>query len=335
VVDNAKRRVKSVAVIGAGISGITCAAALTLHVDRVTVYEKHPYAGGRMASRRIREYDFDIGAQYFTVQEETFRSYVYSWEQDDLIKPWQGWFVDLEHGNMISRGEDSERFVAVPNMAALVRHLARLCDVQYNCAIQKLERTPSGWYLLDIRGAKHGPYEFVLSSMPAPETRLLFGDHCGLLYKKMQAVQMSCCWGLALGFQEALPVPFDAGFVNDQQLSLVARVNSKPGRTDKETWIVQASPEWSDTHFDSNDQVIVPFLETAFADAIGVKVPPAVVRSSFLWPYSTSITPLGKSCLYDSHSRLGACGDWCMNPRVEGAFLSGLSLAELVIDDLD
>jgi renalase len=335
VVGNTKRPAKSVAVIGAGISGITCAAALTLHVDRVTVYEKHLYAGGRMASRRIREYDFDIGTQYFTVQEETFRSYVYSWEQDDLIRPWQGWFVDLEHGNMISRGEDAERFVAVPNMAALVRHLARLCNVQYNCAIQKLERTPSGWYLLDIQGAKHGPYEFVLSSMPAPETRLLFSDYCDLLYKKIQAVQMSCCWGLALGFQEALPVPFDVGFVNDQQLSLVARVNSKPGRTDKETWIVQAAPEWSDTHFDSNDQAIVPFLEAAFADAIGVNVPAALVRSSFLWPYSTPITPVGKSCLYDSDERLGACGDWCMAPRVEGAFLSGLALAEQVLDDIE
>ena len=121
VIDSSIRRVKSVAIIGAGISGITCAAALSLHVDRVTVYEKYANAGGRMASRRIREYDFDIGTQYFTVQDETFRSYVYSWEQDDLIRPWQGWFVDLEHGNMISRGEDFERLRAARAAKLAVR----------------------------------------------------------------------------------------------------------------------------------------------------------------------------------------------------------------------
>jgi len=32
--------------------------------------------------------------------------------------------------------------------------------------------------------------------------------------------------------------------------------------------------------------------------------------------------------------RLGACGDWCAGPRVEGAFLSGAAMAGAVLREL-
>ena len=36
--------------------------------------------------------------------------------------------------------------------------------------------------------------------------------------------------------------------------------------------------------------------------------------------------------LWDDELRLGVCGDWCVAPRIEGAYLSGLACAELVVD---
>jgi predicted NAD/FAD-dependent oxidoreductase len=42
--------------------------------------------------------------------------------------------------------------------------------------------------------------------------------------------------------------------------------------------------------------------------------------------------PLPQRYLLDGDLELGACGDWCGGPRVEGAFLSGLALAEAVLE---
>jgi renalase len=36
-------------------------------------------------------------------------------------------------------------------------------------------------------------------------------------------------------------------------------------------------------------------------------------------------------CLFDPTMNIGACGDWCGGPRVEGALVSGLALAEQIL----
>jgi len=38
----------------------------------------------------------------------------------------------------------------------------------------------------------------------------------------------------------------------------------------------------------------------------------------------------GVAFLWDDEIRLGACGDWCLGPRVEAAFDSGEALAEAI-----
>ena len=41
------------------------------------------------------------------------------------------------------------------------------------------------------------------------------------------------------------------------------------------------------------------------------------------WRYALVEKPLGESYIWDATLRLGACGDWCLGPRIEAAFNSG------------
>ena len=51
-----------------------------------------------------------------------------------------------------------------------------------------------------------------------------------------------------------------------------------------------------------------------------------------IW-YAFPVAPLCDGCLFDEQMRVGACGDWCMGARVEGAFLSGLAMAHRLLGE--
>lgn len=61
-----------IAVIGAGVAGMSCAARLAVKGHDVVVFEKHNSPGGSTSQIRFQEYGFDIGQTYLTLPA-TFR----------------------------------------------------------------------------------------------------------------------------------------------------------------------------------------------------------------------------------------------------------------------
>lgn len=64
--------VLDVAIVGAGMAGLSCARALVEAGLKVAVFDKARGAGGRMATRRGELASFDHGAQYFTARSPDF-----------------------------------------------------------------------------------------------------------------------------------------------------------------------------------------------------------------------------------------------------------------------
>ncbi|MGH8807747.1 MAG: FAD-dependent oxidoreductase, partial [Noviherbaspirillum sp.] len=116
-----------IAIIGAGIAGLTCARHLLAQGHDVIVYEKGESVGGRTSTRQTELGGFDHGAQYFTVTSERFAHEVGTWRKAGRVMPWGGRLVTLDHGVATPAGRKSEnarqRLVAVPGMDALAQHL--------------------------------------------------------------------------------------------------------------------------------------------------------------------------------------------------------------------
>jgi len=87
-----------VAVIGAGIAGLTAARTLREQGYDVLVVDKARSVGGRTAVRRHHPFEFDHGAQYFTVRDERFARQVRAWQAAGLVAIWSGRIGSLERG---------------------------------------------------------------------------------------------------------------------------------------------------------------------------------------------------------------------------------------------
>jgi predicted NAD/FAD-dependent oxidoreductase len=95
--------------------------------------------------------------------------------------------------------------------------------------------------------------------------------------------------------------------------------------------VVHASTGWSREHIGLDSTEAARLLLEAFQDSIGHKLPMPVHQNAHRWRHALVEQPLGLSCIVDEEMSAGACGDWCIAPRVEAAFESGRSLAHSLL----
>src|SRR5690606_33995810 len=90
------------------------------------------------------------------------------------------------------------------------------------------------------------------------------------------------------------------------------------------------SPVWSALHLEAEPEWVAGELARAFREVVpgAAGIPDPVVHR---WRYALPPAPRPEPCLWDRERGIGACGDWCAGPRVEGAFLSGAALAGRIL----
>jgi hypothetical protein len=320
-----------VAVVGAGISGLVCARTLADHGHRVSVFDKARGPGGRMSTRRSDGWRFDHGAQYFTIRDPRLAPLLASWRHDGLVAPWHGRIAVVDGGDTVLKDDETGRYVGVPGMNAVCRHLATELEVQYETRVESVQRSIDGWHLTDSGGADLGCFEVLVVSAPAPQSAALLENAAPDVAAHLQTVRIAPCWAVMAAFADPLPVQFDAAFVHHSPLSWVARNASKPGRPDGEAWVLHASPEWSEAHLELDRSAIESRLLEAFGSAVGAHLPEPLHCVAHRWRYALPTQPLAEASVFDRQLKLAACGDWCGGPRVEGAMLSGFAAAGRVL----
>jgi predicted NAD/FAD-dependent oxidoreductase len=313
-----------------------CARTLLDHGIAVTVFEKSRGVGGRMATRRTAEGPrFDHGAQYFTVRDTRFQRYADSWMQDGIVARWEGRICTLTNGRVEWKQEITPRFVGVPGMNAVCRHLVADLEVRLSTQVRPPEFDQGIWNLGDEQGEQLGQFDCVIISAPAPQSAELLAAAPNL-QQQAKSTKMRGCWAAMLSFDHSLELPFAGAFVHDSPLSWIARNDSKPQRGgDQESWVLHASPEWTDQRIEEGRDDILPQLLDAFWQATGAKLREPGYAAGHRWRYAVPPEPLEDRCLFDAERRIGACGDWCSGPRVEGAFLSGMAMAGRLLSHVE
>lgn len=317
------------ALIGAGIAGLSCATLLQQAGLEVSLFDKGRGVGGRMSTRRGDGWQCDHGAQYFTARHPEFRAEVARWQRAGVADRWQPRLWLFDGDATAGRESTVERFVGTPAMTAPARHLARTLRVQAPATIRQIRQQAPGWQLLS---AEHGWLEphfaVVLLAVPAPQAPTLLPQRAPDLVALASSAVMRACWALMLRFAAPVDLPFDAAFVNQGPLRWIARNSSKPGRSGDETWLLHARAEWSEAHLEEDAESVAATLLHAFGQLGG---PTPESWTAHRWRYADTEPALAEGCAWRPDAGLGLCGDWLNGGKVEGAWLSGRMLAEQVL----
>ncbi|QFI64873.1 FAD-dependent oxidoreductase [Qipengyuania flava] len=306
-----------IAIVGAGMAGLSCATRLAALGHEVALFDKGRGPGGRMATRRVEAggtlLRFDHGAQYFTARDPRFVEQVARWEREGVVARWD------------AAGEDA--WVGTPAMNAPIKAMAGRHDVQFGTRIEQLLRDGDGWQL-DGEGAPDRRFDAVVVALPAEQAGPLLQQHASAMGDLADTTRSAPCWTIMAAFEQRLPSEQDS-IRHHGAIGWAARNNAKPGRGSAECWVVQASPDWSREHLEDEATAVETALLDQLADAIGGPLPPRLAISAHRWRFARSDSA-GEEALWDAQQRIGVCGDWLLGPRVEAAYLSGLILAETV-----
>ncbi|MEO0729346.1 MAG: FAD-dependent oxidoreductase, partial [Pseudomonadota bacterium] len=115
-----------VAVIGAGIAGLSCARTLRRAGCYVDLFEASNGVGGRMATTRLGLTAFDHGAQYVTAREGAFRDYIDEISTYGYVQKWE---PSIAGPDDEPQSPIQDWFVGTPGMSAMVRPLAESVQV--------------------------------------------------------------------------------------------------------------------------------------------------------------------------------------------------------------
>ena len=323
-----------IAIIGTGIAGLSAAQVLHAAGQEIQLFDKSRGSGGRMASKRSDAGALDLGAQYFTARDRRFVDVVQQWQSRGWVAAWTPNLYRCNAGTLSASPDEQVRWVGTPRMSAITRAMLGALPVTFSCHITEVFRGPEHWHLQDADGHTHGPFSHVLIATPAPQASSLLAA-APKLAGAAASVAMQPTWAVALAFARPLDTPVEGCFVQDSPLDWVARNRSKPGReSHMDTWVLQASSEWSKQQLDLPKEAVIEHLQGAFAELIGCAVPAPSLSIAHRWLYARPATAHQWGALADADLGLYACGDWCLSGRVEGAWLSGQEAAHKMLEHL-
>ena len=314
---------KRVAIVGAGISGLSCAAELQAAGYDVTLFDKGRGPGGRMSSRRfstpLGEAIADHGAQYFTARDPAFVAQVQEWESAGIVAPWPDISEDV--------------WVGVPTMNQIVRHMATTLNVHWNVRITTASQTHNGWTLSGEDQQVDGHFDILVLAIPSEQAVTILAQHDFGMAREAMLARFQPCWTAIFAFDA--PLPTDASHLRDGDvIGWASRETNKPGRTGLERWVVQASASWSADCLEEPADEVAEALLTALAKELRLPPLQPIAQSTHRWRFAMS-TGLGTGSLWNSHIGLGVCGDWLLGPRIECGWLSGRHLSgKIMVEEL-
>jgi renalase len=322
---------KTIAIIGAGLAGLSCAVRLTELGHHVELFEKSRGAAGRMSTKRGEGWAADHGAQYFTARDPLFIEQVKKWLNDQAVALWTPEIKVFEANQWTTFQSQDLRYVGTPAMNTPAKQLASGLMLHTSQTIDALSHKDSQWFLQSAEeGAIAQGFDALILAIPGPQA-LALAQHLDPDIKTIAGQSnMKGCWTLMARFEQRPEVPFEAAFVNQEIISWVARNSSKPQRTGQESWTIQANPLWSQECIELSKEDVQDQL-LACAKKLGLDCTGAEI-SMHRWRYASGSTTATLGFYSNPSLHLGMCGDWLNGGRVEGAWLSGYHLANQFSD---
>ena len=304
-----------IAILGAGISGLVCARAISAKGHRAVVLEKSRSLGGRCSSRKFGEHVVDTGVQYFTLRDPGVRGEVEKLVGEQLRKIEAPILVG---GEIYRKGE--ERFYLAKGNNRFGSLLADGVEVRKEVEVKEVLAVGKKWR---VEGEL---YDGVVSSAPWPQSAALFG-----MVGSQVAFEpnLTACLEYLIPWDGSKYATLDS--TGHEPLAWVGCENAKEGRiqSGKSVYVIQASTAYSQEYLEKDPAEWVSDLSERLEKSWGLSPDKRGATFGHRWRYARR----GRGAQHPSALADGLylCGDSVTDSRVESVWKSGIEVAEKLL----
>jgi renalase len=326
--DNKQKKISSFLVIGGGITGLLIARSLADSGFSVRVLDKGRGYGGRLATRRAMPARFDHGAQYFTVRDPRFQTWVDQWKAAGVIREW----FDRYEGTSTD-AEGHPRYVGVHGMSDIAKWLAVGVNVQRATRVLALSRKREVWNIHTDTDYDYQTETLILTC-PVPQALSLL-DSAEIDYDNGSGESLrAVCYekGLALmgrlDGSSGLPGFGGIKVADGGPLAWIAD-NEMKGISEVPAITLHSTAAFAETHWETEDAIrgrlmvdaATPYLQSKFSEF-----------SCHRWAFTKPLVTFGAPYFCNQTLGLLMAGDGFGGPRIEGAALSAIETIQYLFE---
>ena len=339
----------SIAIIGAGCSGLAAAHELHDAGYAVTLFEQNQEVGGRAATREQKGFIYDYGAQYIKRGSPISISLITErFQLTDLIdiaKPVWTFHADghIQEGDPIQNAEPKWNYRS--GLQALAKRMAQGLDIRLETRIDYLQSDITGWKLFSHRGENIGEFDRVLITIPAHEAaefvknsqiQTRFQEEISVLLEKAKYNPLI---SVMLGYR---PIPIERPYyalVNTDKAHAISWLAWEHEKTLERVpkgagmLIAQMAPAYSHDNWHMPDAEIISDVADRITTLLEEPLKKPFFSDIYRWKYALPTDKVDAEQLNALTMAVGLafCGDAFVGGRVHLALEHGVNVARQLI----
>jgi renalase len=323
-------------VVGAGLSGLTAARALSDAGRSPVVVDKGRGLGGRLATRRIQGIRMDHGAQFFTAEDAWFLEQVSAWREAGLLQEWSEDFPSEREVEPAMRGV---KYRGSEGMTSIAKHLGDGLNIERSCRLTRVRWRDEFWEVETEVGTRLQAYSMILTP-PVPQIMVLLETGRVELPEAWEAalagVRYAPCLAALVLLDGPSRVPQSGGIWLKEPMKWMADNTLKGIQVEpvdpagRAGVTIHSGAAFAVKHWDNDPAEVAKHMCGLVEPWLGSGV---LERQLHRWLYAQVVKGIPSPCLaLETPGPLILAGDAFGKGGVEGAVMSGWAAAEKILN---